>query len=404
MLPNNNICVLPWMSIEVTPMGNSRPCCLAIDEIPDAQGKSYDLTEVPIQEVYHSKYMQDLRQQFRAGEKPETCSRCWTEESAGRTSKRMNMLAKFNNDIPLVEWNTDTPEQLWFLDLKLGNICNLKCRICGSWSSSKWAQEELDYYPTATREERKKHSAYVWLRQGQWPRESTDFWNNIDQVLPGVRYYEFTGGEPFLIQEHFDLLQRTVDQGYAHLVDVHYNTNGTQYPEAAVEMWKKFKHVNIAFSIDDLGPRFEYQRYGAEWAEVEQNLDRYLELSKAHTNITLQMCITANIQNVLYLPEVMDYVWAKGFRDVYINMLHDPVQLNIKQMTPAAITLVCNRLAQVPVSNRFYRDFQQLITVIQTGTGSNGHEFCETIRRGDVYRKQNFADHHPDIAKAMGYE
>ena len=253
MLPNKDICVLPWMSIEVTPMGNSRPCCLAIDEIPDAVGKSYDLTAVPIQEVYHSKYMQELRQQFRAGQKPSTCTRCWTEESAGRTSKRMNMLAKFNNDLPLVEWETDTPEQLWFLDLKLGNICNLKCRICGSWSSSKWAQEELDYYPTADREERKKHSAYVWLKQGQWPRESIDFWTNVDQVLPGVRYYEFTGGEPFLIQEHFDLLQRTVDQGYAHLVDVHYNTNGTQYPEAAVEMWKKFKHVNIAFSIDDLG-------------------------------------------------------------------------------------------------------------------------------------------------------
>ena len=290
------------------------------------------------------------------------------------------------------------------MDLKLGNICNLKCRICGSWSSSKWAQEELDYYPTADREERKKHSAYVWLKQGQWPRESIDFWTNVDQVLPGVRYYEFTGGEPFLIQEHFDLLQRTVDQGYAHLVDVHYNTNGTQYPEAAVEMWKKFKHVNIAFSIDDLGPRFEYQRYGADWAEVEQNLDRYLELSKTHTNITLQMCITANIQNVLYLPEVMDYVWAKGFRDVYINMLHDPFQLNIKQMTSAAIELVCNRLNQVPTSNRFYRDFQQLITVIQTGDGSDGTEFCKTIKRGDVYRKQNFADHHLEIAKAMGYE
>ena len=396
--------MLPWMSIEVTPMGNSRPCCLAIDEIPDSTGKSYDLTVVPIQEVYHSKYMQELRQQFRAGQKPSTCTRCWTEESAGRTSKRMNMLTKFNNDLSLVDWKTDTPEQLWFLDLKLGNICNLKCRICGSWSSSKWAQEELDYHPTANREDRKKHSAYVWLRQGQWPRESTNFWTNIDQVLPGVRYYEFTGGEPFLIQEHFDLLQRTVDQGYAHLVDVHYNTNGTQYPEAAVEMWKKFKHVNIAFSIDDLGARFEYQRYGADWTEVEQNLDRYLELSKTHTNITLQMCITANIQNILYLPEVMDYVWAKGFRDVYINMLHDPFQLNIKQMTSVAIKLVCNRLNRVPTSNRFYRDFQQLITVIQTGPGSDGTEFCKTIRQGDVYRKQNFGDHHPEIAKAMGYE
>jgi sulfatase maturation enzyme AslB (radical SAM superfamily) len=314
------------------------------------------------------------------------------------------MLAKFKNDIPLIEWNSDVPEQLWFLDLKLGNICNLKCRICGSWSSSKWAQEELDYYPLATADERKKHSAYVWLRQGQWPRESTEFWNNINQVLPGVRYYEFTGGEPFLIQEHFDLLQRTVDQGYAHLVDVHYNTNGTQYPEAAVEMWEKFKHVNIAFSIDDLGARFEYQRYGAKWDAVSNNLDRFLELQKTNPKITLQMCITANIQNILYLPDVMNYVWEKGFRDVYINMLHDPFYLNIKQMTPAAIELVSTRLEQVLPTHKFYRDFQQLLAVIKTGPGSDGQEFCKTIKQGDLYRKQSFTDHHPEIAKAMGYE
>jgi hypothetical protein len=78
MLPNKNICPLPWMSIEVTSMGTSRPCCLALDEITDSNGTPYDVTKVPIQEIYHSKYMQEFRQQFRAGEKPKACSRCWT--------------------------------------------------------------------------------------------------------------------------------------------------------------------------------------------------------------------------------------------------------------------------------------------------------------------------------------
>ena len=46
-------------------------------------------------------------------------------------------------------------KKLMFLDLKLGNICNLKCRICGAWSSNKWAQEEVATWG-------KNHIAYKW--------------------------------------------------------------------------------------------------------------------------------------------------------------------------------------------------------------------------------------------------
>ena len=84
------ICMLPWVSIETSPLGTTRPCCLAEDEITDESGKKYDLNETNLEVVYHSKYMQDLRKQFRRGEKPETCKRCWDEEDAGRDSKRIN--------------------------------------------------------------------------------------------------------------------------------------------------------------------------------------------------------------------------------------------------------------------------------------------------------------------------
>ena len=84
------ICMLPWISIETSPIGSARPCCLAVDEITDESGEKYDLNKDNLQTIYNSKYMQDLRQQFRRGEKPETCTRCWQEESAGLASKRIH--------------------------------------------------------------------------------------------------------------------------------------------------------------------------------------------------------------------------------------------------------------------------------------------------------------------------
>lgn len=398
----DKICMLPWTSIEVTPEGTCRPCCLAIEEIPNDQGQLYRMTHHSVKEIYHSSYMQDLRKQFRAGERPATCQRCWDEEDAGRTSKRMNMFYKFKEQAPTVNYSTDLPEDIWYIDLKLGNICNLKCRICGSWSSSKWAQEELGYLGDVPREQKQQHRAYLYLQNGQWPRNSQQFWSNMEQLLPHARYFDFTGGEPFLIQEQFDLLQRAVDLGVSDKISVHYNTNGTQYPESAVDIWKHFKQVDIAFSIDDMYERFEYQRYGADWKEVDKNLDRYLELEQSCSNIALQICTTVNIQNVLYLSDLLPYLEGKGFKNIYINMLHDPWYFNIRYMTPAAKQLVNERLQSAP-RNRFYPELQKLINFINNGPGSNGVEFCRMISLADKYRNQTLTQHHAEIAQAMGY-
>ena len=391
--------MLPWMSIEVTPMGNSRPCCLAIDEIPDAQGKSYDLTEVPIQEVYHSKYMQDLRQQFRAGEKPETCSRCWTEESAGRTSKRMHTLNRLKHMGISPEWTTDA-KPLMFLDLKLGNICNLKCRICGSWSSSQFATEELQF----VKDNKKSSFHYQMLKDGSWPRENSQFWTELESSLTDIRYLEFTGGEPFLIQEHFDLLQTLVDQGVAHQVEIHYNTNGTQYPAHAESIWQHFRHVEIAFSIDDVEARFEYQRTNAVWTEICANIERFKQIRARNQNITLQVCCTINVFNVLYLAEVADWISQQGFDYVYWNMLHDAPWLSISQLPHMVKLGIADHLNSKSFPLEYQKEVQNIIEFMLLGTSSVSDELIKNIRRLDLRRSESLKTVAPELAQMLNYD
>jgi organic radical activating enzyme len=160
----------------------------------------------------------------------------------------MHTLDRLKHIVPDTDWTVDA-KPLMFLDLKLGNICNLKCRLCGSWSSSTYAAEELNHI-NIDREDKKKSYPYQMLKQGAWPRENIAFWQDIDSIIDQVQYIEFTGGEPFMIGEHFRLLETIVDRGIAGQVEIHYNTNGTQYPEEAEEIWKHFKTVEIAFCID----------------------------------------------------------------------------------------------------------------------------------------------------------
>lgn len=399
----DHICMLPWISLETSPIGTARPCCMAHEEIRDESGTKYDLNTTDLTTIYRSKYMQDLRKEFRNGEKPATCNRCWDEEDAGRDSKRIHTRTRLKELYTQVDWANDDPDQLWFIDLKLGNICNLKCRICGSWSSSKWAEEELAYMPDLAN--KKEHIAYQWLRAGAWPRKTETFWDNLRSLLPNIKYFEFTGGEPWLIDEHFELLEFAVAEGHGKHIDIHYNTNATQPPTRLVPLLSKLGRVDIAFSIDNVGARFEYERYGANWEEANTIIDATHGLKWVYPNITTQLCFTINVQNVYYLDELLAWADTKGFGDIYFNMMHSPDHMSIQRMTPEAQKLVINKLKTTFwTSNKYQQEIDSVIKFIELGSGSDGTEFLMKMQRTDSHRRQNFVDTHPEIARAMGYE
>jgi pyruvate-formate lyase-activating enzyme len=400
-IPHDKFCVLPWISLEASPIGTVRPCCLADDELLDDSGQKFSLLTADFVNIQNSKSMSSLREQFLAGEKPQTCRKCWNEERAGRTSKRMHTLDRLKHTITDTEWTIDA-KPLMFLDLKLGNICNLKCRICGSWSSSQFASEEISFLP---REEQKKSHAYTMLRAGAWPKENDSFWREIDSVLGDIRYIEFTGGEPFMIEQHFDMLQGIVDRSIAHQVEIHYNTNGTQYPEAAEHIWKHFKTVEIAFSIDDLGDRFEYQRSNANWLEVCKNLDRFRDLKEIHSNIQLQICATVNVFNVRYLDQLA--VWidhnSEGFDFVYWNIMHDAWYFSIACLPDSAKTEIAQHLQQAAIPEQYRTEIDRIIEFMNRGASTDGFITRMKIQDLDRKRSQDFAKVAPEMAALIGY-
>ena len=278
----SNVCPLPWTHLEVDVNGGASPCCLYKGSIPNVK-----VYETGLKKIQQTDFMKNLRQEFKEGKRPDGCTNCWSEEDAGKTSKRMNSLYKIKNS--LKDWTPDSEPSLKFIDFKLGNVCNLKCRICGSWSSSKWAQEELDYgeNPVARKN----------LKEGGWPKRNPQFFEDLKEDLKHVEYFEFTGGEPFMIKDHFKILMHCVEKGYAKNIDIHYNTNGTQLPGIEIfDLWSYFKRVEVAFSIDDVGEQFEYQRHPANWRQVGANLVKWKE--RRTPNMDFQICTTVSMSNI----------------------------------------------------------------------------------------------------------
>lgn len=399
-LPNTDFCVLPWISLEASPVGTVRPCCLAEEEILDNHGDKFQLTTANFKDIQDSDYMRDLRSDFLFGQRPDTCKKCWAVEDAGGKSKRMHTLDRLKHIDMGNNW-TENAKPLMFLDLKLGNICNLKCRICGSWSSSQFAAEELKFV-----KEKKQSFHYQMLKDGAWPRENQNFWTEIDSCLNDIRYIEFTGGEPFLIQEHFDMLQGIVDRGIAHQVEIHYNTNGTVYPEQAESIWKHFKTVEIALSIDDLGSRFEYQRTNAQWSEVCANLDRFRDLKEIHSNIQLQICTTVNVFNVYYIDQLAHWldVNKESFDFVYWNLLHEIEYFSISKLPRGVKTVLAAHLNTVAVPPQYEEEFSRIITFMKNGESLDGSAMLAAMRQLDQRRNQNLAEVMPEWAEIIGYD
>ena len=399
-IPHNKFCVLPWISLETSPVGTVRPCCLAKNELRDNTGEKFNLATAKFATIQNSQEMQKLRQQFLAGEEPETCRKCWREERAGRTSKRMHTLDRLKHMLPEQTWTQDA-KPLMFLDLKLGNICNLKCRICGSWSSSTFATEELANL--GPDQNRKDSFHYIMLKQGAWPRENPVFWQELAGIADQIRYIEFTGGEPFMIEEHFELLRRLVAAGLAPMIEIHYNTNGTQWPRDAAAVWKYFKTVEIAFSIDDVGDRFEYQRTNAKWAEVVENITRFRELRNHLPNIQLQVCSTVNVFNVCYLEELSHWVDQQQFDYVYWNMMHEAYYFSISTLPEAAKRVITQRLQLAQVNAQDRQEFDRIIEFMMGGASLDGNILRMKIADLDRKRNQDLVRVEPELAHLIAY-
>lgn len=241
------------------------------------------------------------------------------------------------------------------------------------------------------------------LRQGAWPRENPTFWTEIEQVSDQIRYIEFTGGEPFMIEEHFELLRALVDRGLSANIEIHYNTNGTQWPAGAEEIWSKFKLVEIAFSIDDVGARFEYQRTNAVWTEVETNISRFKELRSRHSNIQLQVCTTINVFNVYYIEEVARWIDQQGFDYIYWNMMHEAYYFSINTLPDTAKQAIAKKLSTAVVSEQTQEEFKRTVDFMMAGVSLDGNILRMRIADLDRKRQQNLAQVEPEFAQLIGY-
>jgi sulfatase maturation enzyme AslB (radical SAM superfamily) len=236
------------------------PCCLA----PASPTATIDFVRNP--------FLTSIRKSWEDNIFPPTCTNCKTAEQQGQTSRRTSVNQWYEQ-----QGYNNTDVELIRIDYWTGNTCNLRCVICGPANSSSW-QQELNI-PT------KKQVV-------------NRYWNDID--IATLRYVHFNGGEPLLSKEHVEFLHAIPNKSQ---VQLNYNTNATVRPSEELQLlWAEFELVQLDFSIDDVGQRFEYQRFPAKWDNVVENLQWFVNAMPVNcmfsVNTTVSILNQHNLENL----------------------------------------------------------------------------------------------------------
>lgn len=398
--PPESICVLPWISVEITSNGRYKPCCYYDGGLKQENGEYYHLDTHTYSEVYNGHGMKTLREKFKNGVKPDNCKRCWQSEDLKNSSVRTNI--KYQKNIEefsyVANWEEESTKNLKITGIALGNLCNLKCRICGPGASSRIAEEILSTVP-----DKKSHPVYKELKSTRWiKKEDHTFWSDLTDDELDLRFFSIAGGEPFMSPHHNDSLQKFVEQDRADKISLRYNTNGTIFNENFVNLWRPFKSVEIALSVDDLGDRIEYQRHGVVWKDLEKNVDKFLNLKSNNIRIELQTAIS--IQNIFYLPELLTWIKSKNFDSAHLSSVFNPSFLEVSNITAQAQSVILNKLTKYHVTDRYIDSFMpKFIDIVKNARLSDGKEFCVEMKKLDSLRGESFYKIAPEIANAMGY-
>ena len=311
---SKSFCMMPWTHMHAFPDGRAFPCCLSVDKYPIG-----DLHKNTMAEVWNDQPLRDMRVKMLSDEPTKECSKCYEQEDSGFFSMRNSSNKAFGHHVSVVDDThpdgTYDDFKMRYYDIRFSNLCNFKCRSCGSIFSSNWYQDEV-----------KMFGPRPYPQIAIAGRHKDDMWEQMQEHIPHLEQIYFAGGEPLIMEEHYRILRELVNREMFH-VRLQYNTNFSELKfkgQDVLELWKLFDNVSVGASLDGSYSRGEYIRKGQNWAETVANRERML---KTCPDVDFYVSSTVSIFNVLHIPDFHREWSDLGLiqpKDWNINILQGP--------------------------------------------------------------------------------
>jgi radical SAM protein with 4Fe4S-binding SPASM domain len=311
---NGSFCVKPWMFLMLGHNGEISACAKMTTNQRGALGSTKDKT---LNEAWNSPAMMEYRKNMLAGNKMLACTKCYNREAANGDSPRTLLLKSNMDKIESLIANTDkdgfnSDYNISWLDIRFSNKCNFKCRMCNPGSSTAWMQDAHKLKKVAgTNQQYGFTEEYL----SSIPDKKLDTVNGLTTVdylkenITKIERINFAGGEPLIMDEHYELLNYLIANNNFCNLTYHTNMSKLKYKNWNVlDLWSKWpkEKLKIWPSIDEIGERADLIRKvtNTTWTDIEENLNT---LTK--NGFILEPHITVTAYNVFRLPEILMYFY-----------------------------------------------------------------------------------------------
>lgn len=377
---NNTFCPAPWISMFYQ-VDTASVCCVSSDKL-----------KMSPEEFRKSDYVKKIKKDFIDGKKPNNCSNCWKAEEKNHISIRQHFLNNFPEYTKdkFTEFD-DRPFE--YIELRCSNLCNFMCRMCNPTNSIEIARE-ANKFPFA-------HNFHEFgIENSELKEISEQSYKELENYTGDLKYLFLTGGEPFLMKQYYDLLDKMIENGKCEDVSLQIYTNCSVYNPIFVEKIKKFKNVKLNLSIDAVGKVAEYQRKGGKWETIKSNAYKLSEIENVKPNIHS----TLTAYSVLDIEALIDFYvefkeafpkakftmhianYPKGMSYVCLN---ERLRKKALRQVLRAIDKIQNK------DNEFSRIKKELISIkegLQTTPHKDFDKFCRLTKHYDIMRDESFED------------
>jgi len=314
--------------IATTPTGALRACCISAD----SENRLLDLNQKPYrvwhnwQEALNSSKIKQWRAEMKQGIWPTICKKCKTAEASRGWSRRLKMLKiAEQQNIALSEVKDDGSiehAKFVFLDLRLGNLCNLQCQMCNGYSSSKWQMHHTEQFQDSP-----KPKDSFW----QWPNTHIDWISELLKNSQHIRELYFTGGEPLMNSSHWQLLKTLSETPHARNIHIKYNTNATLWQEEWLNIWIKFSQVLFQVSVDGVEEINNWIRWPSDWNQTQKWIENLNHISNSNSKIKWSISGTIQRSNAWSLDQFQNWYQT--------NYPHTPIHLEFVTV-PSQLSLI----------------------------------------------------------------
>ena len=401
LIKSDVFCMIPWIHMHAFPNGQAYPCCLGDSHHPIGH-----LHKNTIKEVWNDTPYKTMRKNMLEEKPCKECTKCYEQERHGFMSMRNSSNKSFGHHINIVDQTKEDGQfddfKLRYYDIRFTNLCNFSCRSCGGWFSSSWYQEEVDLFG--------KRDYPQFMYAG---KDKDDMWNQMQEHIPYLDQIYFAGGEPLIMEEHYNVLKELVRLKRFD-VRLQYNTNFSRLnlkDENVLDYWKLFNSVSVGASLDAMGPRAEYIRKGTKWDQIVSNREQMLEICPG---VDFYVSSTVSIYNVMH---VMDFHrdWVEQglieAADWNINILQGPdrdridvLPLHYKEQVKEKVLAHIEWLKPHDKLKRAIVGYESILKFMFDDDKSwLLHEFISVNDKHDDYRKEKFETVFPEYKDLRTY-